>query len=155
MPYASAGQNVTLYLAQIDPIHLTIGSVLCPLAFNELVPLATTFTAQILVFDIARPIITGTPVELYHHSNNVPATISKLLTVMDKGSNTTKTNPRVLQKGVQAQVEITLRTPSQATVLKAPAIPLETSAANKEMSRVLVRRGGETIAAGVVLKIVA
>jgi elongation factor 1 alpha-like protein len=91
--YASAGQNVTLYLAQIDPIHLNIGSVLCPLAIPELVPMATTFTAQILVFDISQPIITGTPVELFHHSNNVPATITKLLSVMDKGS-IIKKNPR-------------------------------------------------------------
>jgi len=55
--------------------------------------MATTFTAQILVFDISQPIITGTPVELFHHSNNVPATITKLLSVMDKGS-TVKKNPR-------------------------------------------------------------
>jgi elongation factor 1 alpha-like protein len=84
---------VTLYLAQIDPIHLNIGSVLCPLAIPELVPLATSFSAQILVFDISQPIITGTPVELFHHSNNVPATITKLLSVMDKG-NAVKQNPR-------------------------------------------------------------
>lgn len=60
VPYASAGQNVNLYLAGIDPIHLSIGSVLCPL--GDLVPLATKFTAQILVFDIAFPLIAGVPV---------------------------------------------------------------------------------------------
>jgi len=32
-------------------------------------------------------------------------------------------------------------------------IPLETFSANKEMGRVLIRRGGETIAAGVVTEI--
>lgn len=150
VPYASAGQNVTLYLANIDPIALNIGSVLCPL--SDLVPLATTFVAQILVFDISNPIISGTPVELFHHSNNVPATISKLRSVLDKGV-VSKKNPRVLQKGVQAEIEITLRTPNQSSMLKAPSIAIEPASVNKEMGRVLLRRGGETIAAGVVMEL--
>lgn len=67
VPYASAGQNVNLYLAGIDPIHLNIGSVLCPL--SDLVPLATKFTAQILVFDIAFPLIAGVPVSIFRLEN--------------------------------------------------------------------------------------
>jgi translation elongation factor EF-1alpha len=59
-PYAVAGQNVTLYLSGIDPIHLAIGTVLCPTSLP--VPLVTQFTAQILVFDLQSPIIAGTPV---------------------------------------------------------------------------------------------
>lgn len=59
-PYAVAGQNVTLYLSGIDPIHLGIGTVLCPTSLP--VPLVTKFTAQILVFDLQTPIITGTAV---------------------------------------------------------------------------------------------
>lgn len=59
-PYAVAGQNVTLYLSGIDPVHLAIGSVLCPT--SKPVPLVTRFTAQILVFDLQSPIITGTAV---------------------------------------------------------------------------------------------
>lgn len=65
VPYASAGQNVNLYLAGIDPIHLSIGAVLCPL--SDPVPLATKFTAQILVFDIAFPLIAGVPVGYRGH----------------------------------------------------------------------------------------
>ena len=59
---------------------------------------------------------------------------------------------RVLQKGVTALVEITLRTTPGAQ--KAATIPLEIASVNKEMGRVLVRRAGETIAAGVVMGIV-
>ncbi|KAJ9105170.1 hypothetical protein QFC19_003630 [Naganishia cerealis] len=150
VPYASAGQNVNLYLAGIDPIHLNIGSVLCPL--SDLVPLATKFTAQILVFDIAFPLIAGVPLELFHHSNNVPATLSKLISVIGKGT-AAKQNPRVLQKGVQAEVEITLRAPTQSSNARAPVIPLEPAHINKEMGRILLRRGGETVAAGVVIAI--
>lgn len=58
--WAMAGTNVTVALANIDPINLNIGSVLCfP---GETIPLAVVFTAQIIVFDIAVPITAGTSV---------------------------------------------------------------------------------------------
>lgn len=92
-------------------------------------------------------------VELFHHSINLPATISKLISTSDKGK--TKANPRVLQKGTTALVEITLRASSSNPAARSPVIPLETAVDNKEMGRVLIRRGGETIAAGVVEAILA
>nr|XP_031861143.1 uncharacterized protein CI109_003504 [Kwoniella shandongensis]KAA5528215.1 hypothetical protein CI109_003504 [Kwoniella shandongensis] len=150
-PYAVAGQNVTLYLSGIDSIHLSIGTVLCPTSLP--VPLVTKFTAQILVFDLQSPIITGTAVELFHHSMNLPATISKLVAVMEKGQ-ITKKNPRVLQKGTTAIVELSLRS-NGSNGGRTPTIPLETAADNKEMGRVLIRRNGETIAAGMVTEILA
>ena len=58
--WAAAGSNATLYLTAIDPIHLNIGSVLCPL--NDPVPLATGFSARIIVFDVQLPITSGTSV---------------------------------------------------------------------------------------------
>ncbi len=60
VPWAAAGSNVTLYLVSIDPVNLSIGSVLCPP--SNLVPLATSFTARIIVFDIQVPITSGTSV---------------------------------------------------------------------------------------------
>lgn len=57
-----------------------------------------------------------------------------------------KKSPRVLAKGVSAEVQITLRSAGGAG--KAYSMPLETFATNKEMGRILVRRGGETVAAG-------
>lgn len=63
VPWAAAGSNVTLYLAAIDPINLSIGSVLCPP--GDLVPLATHFTARIIVFDIQVPITAGASVIVF------------------------------------------------------------------------------------------
>lgn len=146
-PYAVAGQNVTLYLSNIDPINLSIGTVLCPTSIP--VPLVTKFTAQILVFDLQSPIIAGTPVELFHHSMNLPATISRLVSILEKGQ-VVKERPRVLQKGTTARVELSLR-PSSAGRIS--SIPLETATDNKEMGRVLIRRNGETIAAGIVMEL--
>jgi elongation factor 1 alpha-like protein len=58
--WAAAGTNVTLYLTEIDPIHLDTGRVLCPQTHP--VELASAFTARIIVFDIQVPILAGTSV---------------------------------------------------------------------------------------------
>lgn len=153
--WAAAGTNATLYLTSIDPNHLNIGSVLCPP--SDIVPLATVFTARIIVFDIQLPITTGASIELFHHSRDVPATISKLIATLDRVSGVvTKKNPRVLTKGISAEVEISLRagTPS-SPALSARPIPLEPFSVNKDMGRILVRRGGETISAGIVLDVIS
>ncbi|KAG1842211.1 P-loop containing nucleoside triphosphate hydrolase protein [Suillus subluteus] len=153
VPWAAAGTNATLYLTSIDPIHLSIGSVLCPP--SDIVPLATVFIARIIVFDIQLPITTGASIELFHHSRDVPATISKLIATLDRASGVvTKKNPRVLTKGTSAEVEISLRAGTlSGPALSARPIPLEPFSVNKDMGRILVRRGGETISAGIVVDI--
>jgi elongation factor 1 alpha-like protein len=60
VPWAAAGSNVTIYLTAVDPVHLSVGSILCPP--SDLVPLATVFTARIIIFDIQVPITPGTSV---------------------------------------------------------------------------------------------
>ncbi|KAH7888054.1 P-loop containing nucleoside triphosphate hydrolase protein [Phlebopus sp. FC_14] len=153
VPWAAAGSNVTMYLTAIDPVHLSIGSVLCPP--TDLVGLATVFSARIIVFDVQLPITTGASVELFHHSRDVPATISKLVATLDRAvGSVTRKNPRVLTKGSSAEIEITLRGDS----LSGPAaavrpLPIQSFSTNKDMGRVLLRRSGETIAAGIVLQI--
>jgi len=96
-------------------------------------------------------------VELFHHSRDVPATISKLVASLDRAAGTViKQNPRVLTKGGSAEVQITLRASGMNGASgTARPIPLEPFAANKDMGRILLRRGGETIGAGIVLKIIA
>lgn len=110
VPWAAAGSNVTLYLTLVDPIHLSIGNVLCPP--TDLVPLASSFTARIILFDFQLPITSGAAVrvinesfihiliiikkvELFHHSRDVPATLSKLIAVLDRTTGAVvKKNPR-------------------------------------------------------------
>ena len=60
IPWVAAGQTVTIYMTTVDPIHLNVGSILCPP--TSIVPLATAFTAKIIVFDITMPITAGTSV---------------------------------------------------------------------------------------------
>lgn len=114
MQWAAAGSNVTLFLTAVDPIHLDVGRVLCSPSVP--VGLASAFTARIIVFDIQVPILAGTSVseraapllalanyvscslfqiELFHHSRDVPAAISKLTVTLDRASGAvTKQNPR-------------------------------------------------------------
>ncbi|WWC69235.1 uncharacterized protein I206_103172 [Kwoniella pini CBS 10737] len=147
-PYAVSGQNVTLYLSGIDSINLSIGTILCPL--NLPIPLISKFKSQILIFDSLnfQPIIIGNTIELFNNSLNLPSTISNLINILDnKNPNIIiKKNPRVLKKGMLATIELTLRNLNQK-------IPLETINENKEMGRILLRRNGETIAAGVVTEL--
>ncbi|KAF5388321.1 hypothetical protein D9615_000112 [Tricholomella constricta] len=151
-PWAAAGTNATFYLTSVDPVNLHIGSVLC--SMTDLVPLATSFSARIIVFDIQVPITAGTSVELFHHSRDVPATLSKLISTIDRSTGKVlKSNPRVLSKGTSAEVQISLRSTTLSGPAAVRAIPLETFAANKDMGRILIRRGGETIGAGIVLGI--
>ncbi|KAF9045948.1 hypothetical protein BDZ89DRAFT_942191 [Hymenopellis radicata] len=152
VPWAMAGQNTTLFLTGIDAIHLSIGTVLCPP--TDVVPLATTFTARIIIFDVQVPITAGASVELFHHSRDVPATVSSLLTTLDRASGAViKNKPRVLAKGTSAEVQISLRSTSLSSASTARPIPLESFSVNKDMGRILLRRGGETIGAGIVLEI--
>ena len=93
VPWAAAGSSATIHLTSIDPVHLNIGSVLCPM--TDAVRLATLFTARIIVFDVQVPITAGTSVEVFTHSRDVPATTVKLLSILERTSGkVTKVNPR-------------------------------------------------------------
>ncbi|KAF8332582.1 uncharacterized protein EI90DRAFT_3122344 [Cantharellus anzutake] len=148
-PWVAAGTNATLYLSGIEWINIGIGSILCP--SSSLVPLVSNFVAQIIVFDISLPITPGTTIELFHQSRDMPATITKLIETIDRATGVViKTRPRVITKNASAKVQISLKATS---VLKQPVVPLELFVTNKELGRVLLRRAGETIAAGIVIEI--
>ena len=53
----------------------------------------------------------------------------------------------VLTKGTSAEVQIGLR-PNPVYNIAGRGIPLEPFSVNKDMGRILIRRAGETIAAG-------
>lgn len=60
----------------------------------------------------------------------------------------------VLTKGASAELQIALRSAALAGLsVTARGIPMEPFSVNKDMGRILIRRGGETIGAGIVLEI--
>ncbi|KIM33546.1 hypothetical protein M408DRAFT_326241 [Serendipita vermifera MAFF 305830] len=154
LPWAAAGSNVDIYLSNIDPIHLTIGSVLCPT--SAVVPLVASFIAQVIIFDQSYPITVGASAELFHQSQNIPVTIVPLETLDRITGATIKSNPRVLSKGMSAKIRVAVRgsTISESSASASHArLPIETFKDNKDMGRILLRRNGETIAAGIILSL--
>lgn len=107
--------------------------------------MTSLFEAQIVVFDIRIPITPGYPVVLHHGSLDEPASIVKLSQVLDKSTGQViKKNPKALTKGMTAKIQIRLAH---------HAIPLETFKDNKQLGRIMLRKGGETVAAGVITEV--
>ncbi|KAJ5093459.1 Translation elongation/initiation factor/Ribosomal beta-barrel [Penicillium angulare] len=125
--WAVAGQNVVLNLANIDPIHLRSGDVVC--RSSSPIPTITTFTAKVLAFEHLMPML----VDIHRGRLHVPGRISKLVASLDKGSGAPiKKRPKIVAPGTVARVVIEMDT----------AVPLEAP------TRIVLRTGGSTVAAG-------
>jgi len=125
--WAVAGQNVTLHLTDIDPVHLKTGDVLC----DPLSPIKniTSFTTKILAFDHITPM----QVDVHRGRLHAPGRITQLLVTMDKGSGAVlKKKPRLVQPGSVARILVEMDA----------VVPLEAP------GRVVLRANGETVAAG-------
>lgn len=125
--WAVAGQNVVLNLANIDPIHLRSGDVIC----NPAAPIQNvkTFTAKVLAFEHLMPML----VDIHRGRLHVPGRISRLVATLDKGSGApVKKKPKIVPPGTVARIGVELE---QAVPLEAPA-------------RIVLRAAGETVAAG-------
>lgn len=138
-----AGDHVTLTLSGMDiSTAQWIGCILC--SINDPIPMTQRFQARLLVFNIKIPITVGSPVILHHQSLIEPASIVKLKAQLHKGTGEViKKNPRCLGNNSCALVEI------ETTKV----ICIERYADCKELGRVMLRIGGQTVAAGLVTKI--
>merc|ERR1712093_575501 len=89
-------------------VYVNVGCVLCPP--SQPVPLSSSFTAQIITFDLKFPLTAGSAVELFHHSKDNSAIISKIEATLDRATGEVlKANPRMVSKGGSARVQIKLR----------------------------------------------
>ncbi|KAL9596256.1 MAG: hypothetical protein Q9219_005917 [cf. Caloplaca sp. 3 TL-2023] len=126
--WAVAGQNVVLHLTDIEQKHLRPGDVICP--SSAPITNIKTFTTKILAFDHIMPM----HIEVHRGRLHVPGRITQLLAVLDKGTGTVigKKKPKLVQPGAVARVVVEIERPAP---LEAPG-------------RVVLRAGGETVAAG-------
>ena len=125
--WAVAGQNVTLHLANIDPIHLRTGDVVC----SPVSPIQniTSFTAKVLAFDHLTPM----HIDVHRGRLHVPGRISSLVATLDKASGApVKKKPKIVAPGAVARIVVHLE----------QSIPLEAP------TRIVLRAGGDTVAAG-------
>ncbi|KAL8771872.1 MAG: hypothetical protein Q9209_002810 [Squamulea sp. 1 TL-2023] len=126
--WAVAGQNVILHLTDIEQQYLKSGDVICPPSAP--IQNVTSVTVKILAFDHVTPM----HVEIHRGRLQVPGRITQLMAVLDKvtGTVTGKKKPRLIQPGSVARVVVQLDT----------AVPLEAP------GKVILRAGGQTVAAG-------
>ncbi|OQE05719.1 hypothetical protein PENVUL_c022G05446 [Penicillium vulpinum] len=125
--WAVAGQNVILHIANIDPIHLRSGDVVC--RPSSPIPTITSFTAKVLAFEHLMPM----QVDVHRGRLHVPGRISKLVASLDKASGAAiKKRPKIVGPGVVVRVVVEM---DQAVPLEAP-------------TRIVLRAGGSTVAAG-------
>ncbi|PBP17260.1 P-loop containing nucleoside triphosphate hydrolase [Diplocarpon rosae] len=127
--WAVAGQNVTVHLSGIEEQHLKVGDMLC----SPSSPVANVkdFTAKVLAFEF----LTLGSVDVHRGRLHAAARIEKIVGVLDKktGSLERKKKARIIKPGELARVNI---------AFEGVSVPLEAGA------KVVLRSGGETVAAG-------
>ncbi|MCJ1478360.1 Hsp70 suppressor, GTPase facilitates ribosomal subunit dissociation [Lambiella insularis] len=127
--WAVAGQNAVLHLSDIDAAHLKLGDVLCPPSAP--VRSVKSFVVKILAFEHVTPMQVDVHRGRLHASGRVVA----LVAVLDKGSGAVvKRKPRLVKPGEVARVRVEVDVEG--------GVPLEA------LGRVVLRAGGETVAAG-------
>ncbi|KAJ0168273.1 HBS1-like protein [Colletotrichum tanaceti] len=125
--WAVAGQNVNIGLYGIDPIHVRVGDIIS----TKAAPIETsdTLTMKVLAFDHLMPM----PVDVHRGRLHAAGRVEAIPAVLDKLTGiTVKKNPKIVQPGKVARVVVKLES----------KVPLEAG------QRVVLRSGGETIAAG-------
>ncbi|KAJ1952343.1 hypothetical protein GGI12_006267 [Dipsacomyces acuminosporus] len=137
--WAVAGDSVVLMVQGIDMQQFSVGSVVC--ALGNTLRATMRFEAQVVVFDPPVPITNGFPALLHIQSLNVPAVVHKIIETIDQRTGeVSRRRPRHIRKGATARVEIATESP----------VCLELFKDSKELGRIMLRKNGETIAAGIV-----
>jgi elongation factor 1 alpha-like protein len=126
--WAVAGQNVTLHLSGIEEQYLKVGDVLC--SPSSPIRNITRFTAKVLAFEFLTPM----QIDIHRGRLHTPGRVIEIVAVLDKhtGAPVGKKRPKVVKPGLVARVVVELDT----------SVPLEPP------SRVVLRSGGQTVAAG-------
>ncbi|KAJ2158326.1 hypothetical protein GGF46_003853 [Coemansia sp. RSA 552] len=137
--WAVAGDSVVLMIQGIDIQQFSVGSVVC--ALEKPVGITRRFEAQLAVFEPPVPITNGFPALLHMQSLAVPAVVCRIIETFDQRTGEVKRRrPRHIRKGATARVEMTTESP----------VCLELFKDSKDLGRIMLRKGGETIAAGIV-----
>ncbi|CUS24820.1 LAQU0S20e00606g1_1 [Lachancea quebecensis] len=142
-PVAIKGDFVSLKLRNAFCDDIQGGDLAAVVGYDILG--AQEFSAQILTFNLDRPLLPGTSFMLFRGSCEQPARVKKLVSVVDKSDATKILKKKVRHLGSKqaAIVEIEL-------VEKKRRVPMLTFEENKHLGRIVLRKEGKTIAAGVV-----
>ncbi|KAK0641130.1 P-loop containing nucleoside triphosphate hydrolase protein [Cercophora newfieldiana] len=125
--WAVAGQNAALHLSNIDPIHVRVGDIICDPA--KPINCLDTFTLKALAFDFLMPM----QVDVHRGRLHVAGRIEVITGLLDKVTGAvTKKKPKIVKPASVARIVVKLES----------KVPLEAG------QRVVLRSGGQTVAAG-------
>ncbi|KAI0113296.1 P-loop containing nucleoside triphosphate hydrolase protein [Daldinia grandis] len=125
--WAVAGQNVVIHLSNIEPIHVRVGDIICDT--KQPIHCIDTFTVKVLAFDILMPM----QVDVHRGRLHAAGQILEIPALLDKTKGTVlKKKPKIVKPASVARVVVKMGT----------KVPLEAG------QRVVLRSGGETVAAG-------
>ncbi|KAK6957074.1 hypothetical protein Daesc_002359 [Daldinia eschscholtzii] len=125
--WAVAGQNIIIHLSNIDPIHVRVGDIVCDT--RQPIGCIDTFTVKVLAFDILMPM----QVDVHRGRLHAAGQIVEISALLDKTRGTViKKKPKIVKPASVARVVVKMAT----------KVPLEAG------QRVVLRCGGETVAAG-------
>jgi elongation factor 1 alpha-like protein len=141
MKLALAGDSCDLIIGGIDIARVCAGNILSDVPLHLRPKITKTMKAQILVLDdLTVPIIRGSQVLMHMHCLDVPAVISNIISKLNKEDGSTISRPRVLTGGSNATVQIKLQ----------EKICLERYSDCRSLGRFVLRRGGDTVAIGII-----
>ncbi|SCU85387.1 LAME_0D01156g1_1 [Lachancea meyersii CBS 8951] len=140
---AMKGDFVTLKVRNAFAEDINKGDLVAVVGYD--IKSAQEFTAQVLTFNLDRPLLPGTPLMFFRGSNEQPARVKRLISLVDKAdpSKVIKKKIRHLGSNQLAIIEIEL-------IEKKRRIPMLTISENKQLGRIVLRKEGRTVAAGVV-----
>lgn len=162
---ACSGENVEVGLGGVTMEYLAPGNVLC--STKTPVAVAWKVKAQIYTLPAMRmPIVVGQQLTCHIHNLEVPCNITKILRTYDKKGKTKKRRPRytphlplcchLVAHSVVAVVacRCLLRKQTAAVRIRfVKQVPLDVFADNRRLGRFMLRYSGQTIAAGLVKKV--
>ncbi|KAI3329965.1 hypothetical protein F4824DRAFT_480176 [Ustulina deusta] len=125
--WAVAGQNVVIHLSNIDPIHVRVGDIVCDP--KQPIDCIDTFTVKVLAFDMLLPM----QVDVHRGRLHAAGQIVEIAALLDKVKGTVlKKKPKIVKPACIARIVVRMSN----------KVPLEVG------QRVVLRSGGETVAAG-------
>ncbi|KAI0155296.1 P-loop containing nucleoside triphosphate hydrolase protein [Xylariaceae sp. FL1272] len=125
--WAVAGQNIVIHLANIDPIHVRVGDIICDT--KQPITCIDEFTVKVLAFDVLMPM----QVDVHRGRLHAAGQIKEISALLDKVKGTVlKKKPKIVKPASVARVVVNM----------GAKVPLEVG------QRVVLRCGGETVAAG-------
>lgn len=138
---AISGDFVTFKIKTVEtPTEIQKGDLLT----IEPLPIVYKLKIKLILFDIKRPILIGTPLILFRGDLQIVSNVSKILTIFDKvsGEPINKKTPKHLKSNQVALIELNIDDKR--------GLPGITFKDDKILGRIVLRKDGDTIGAGVV-----